>query len=34
MLTLGIQWYIKPSDDLLTQLVEFLGESSVELEFE
>ncbi|MDO4431500.1 MAG: DNA polymerase III subunit alpha [Lonepinella koalarum] len=34
MLKLGVQWYIKPSDDLLTALVEFLGESAVELEFE
>ena len=34
LLKLGVQWYIKPTDDLLAALTEMLGESSVELEFE
>ncbi|MDG2946941.1 DNA polymerase III subunit alpha [Bisgaard Taxon 10/6] len=34
LLKLGVQWYIKPSDDLLAALVGMLGESAVELEFE
>ncbi|MCK3657684.1 DNA polymerase III subunit alpha [Pasteurellaceae bacterium Pebbles2] len=34
LLKLGVQWYIKPTDELLTALVEMLGESAVELEFE
>lgn len=34
LLKLGIQWYIKPTDELLSELVNMLGESAVELEFE
>lgn len=34
LIQLGIQWYIRPTDDLLTQLADMLGERSVELEFE
>ncbi|TYG35151.1 DNA polymerase III subunit alpha [Lonepinella koalarum] len=33
LLKLGVQWCIKPTDDLLMALVEMLGQSSVELEF-
>ncbi|WP_439287674.1 DNA polymerase III subunit alpha [Lonepinella sp. BR2904] len=33
LLKLGVQWRIQPNDDLLTALVEMLGQSSVELEF-
>lgn len=34
MLTLGVQWAINPTDDVLTVLAELLGENAVELEFE
>ena len=34
LLRLGIQWSITPTDDILTELVNMLGESAVELEFE
>ena len=34
LLKLGVQWHIKPTDELLSALVEMLGESAVELEFE
>lgn len=34
LIKLGIQWYIRPTDELLTQLADMLGENSVELEFE
>ena len=34
LIKLGVQWYIRPTDDLLAGLVEMLGESAVELEFE
>ncbi|TCP97628.1 DNA polymerase III alpha subunit [Cricetibacter osteomyelitidis] len=30
----GVQWYVKPTDELLTALSDKLGESAVELEFE
>ncbi len=33
LMKLGVQWCIKPTDELLTELVAFLGESAVELEF-
>ncbi|WP_439257279.1 DNA polymerase III subunit alpha [Lonepinella sp. BR2271] len=33
LLKLGVQWYIKPDDELLVDLVEMLGQSAVELEF-
>ena len=34
LLRLGVQWSIIPTDEILTELVNLLGESSVELEFE
>ena len=34
LIKLGVQWYIRPTDDLLAGLVEMLGENAVELEFE
>lgn len=34
LIKLGIQWYICPTDELLTQLENMLGENAVELEFE
>ena len=34
LLKLGVQWHIKPTDELLSALMEMLGESAVELEFE
>jgi len=33
LLRLGIQWSITPTDDILTELVNLLGENAVELEF-
>ena len=33
LLCLGIQWSITPTDDILTELVNLLGENAVELEF-
>ena len=34
LLRLGVQWSIIPTDEILTELVNLLGESAVELEFE
>ncbi|MDO4627338.1 MAG: DNA polymerase III subunit alpha [Pasteurellaceae bacterium] len=34
LLKIGVQWYVNPTDELLSKLVELLGENSVELEFE
>ncbi|PJG82916.1 DNA polymerase III subunit alpha [Caviibacterium pharyngocola] len=34
LLRFGVQWSINPTDELLTTLIEMLGESAVELEFE
>ncbi|MCI7479939.1 DNA polymerase III subunit alpha [[Pasteurella] aerogenes] len=34
LLRFGIQWSVKPTDELLADLVALLGESAVELEFE
>ncbi|WP_040975375.1 DNA polymerase III subunit alpha [Necropsobacter massiliensis] len=34
LLRFGVQWSINPTDELLAELVEMLGESAVELEFE
>ncbi len=33
LLRLGVQWYINPTDELLTELTQLLGENAVELEF-
>ena len=33
LLRLGIQWSITPTDEILTELVNLLGENAVELEF-
>jgi len=34
LVKMGVQWSVNPTDELLGELVEFLGESAVELEFE
>ncbi|WP_032094003.1 DNA polymerase III subunit alpha [Necropsobacter rosorum] len=34
LLRFGVQWSVNPTDDLLAALVDMLGESAVELEFE
>ncbi|PJG84271.1 DNA polymerase III subunit alpha [Conservatibacter flavescens] len=34
LLKLGVQWSIRPTDELLTELATMLGENAVELEFE